>query len=149
MAGSVGCGGGPPVLLFSPLGGAQAQMLQEQVGDQRHQRMPVQPAPRAALEVIEPEFFLELLVRLLAHPARLDQRGQPLQRRVRRQVGQIVLALARRAMLAHQPDLVAGQMLPGPSLQTHLRPIGNPHPHGGELRPQRTLGAVPPGDPPP
>ena len=55
-------------------------MLQEQVCDQRHQRMPVQSAPRAALEVIEAEFFLELLMRLLADPARLDQGREPLQR---------------------------------------------------------------------
>ena len=94
MAGRLGCGGGPLAFLFSPCGGLQPQMLQEQIRDQRQQRMPVQPAPRAALEVIEPELFLELLVRLLAHPARLDERGQLLQRRVRRQVGQVVLALA-------------------------------------------------------
>jgi hypothetical protein len=78
MAGRLGCGG-PLGILFSPLGGLQPLMLQEQIGDQRHQRMPVQTPPRAALEVIEPEFFLELLVGLLAHPARLDDRGQPLQ----------------------------------------------------------------------
>ena len=30
-------------------------------------------------------------------------------------------------MLAHKPDFVSGQMLTGPSLQTHLRPIGYPH----------------------
>src|SRR5215210_9558827 len=93
MAGSVGCGGGPPVLLFSPYGGPQTQMLQKQVSDQCHQCMPVQAPPRAALKVIEPEFFLELLVRLLAHPARLDERGELLERRVRRQVREVVLAL--------------------------------------------------------
>jgi hypothetical protein len=57
-------------------------MLQEQISNQRQQCMPVQPAPRAALKMIEPEFLLELLVRLLAYPACLDQRRQLLQRRV-------------------------------------------------------------------
>jgi hypothetical protein len=38
-------------------------MLQEQLCDQRHQGMPMQTPPRAALEVIKPELFLELLVR--------------------------------------------------------------------------------------
>ncbi len=62
--------------------------------DQGQQRMPMQAAPRAALEVIEPKFFLELLVRLLADPPRLDERRQLLQRCVGRRVGQVVLALA-------------------------------------------------------
>ena len=61
MAGKLGCGGGP-LLLFFPLGGVQAQMLQEQKGDQRHQRMPMQTAPGAALEVIKPEFLFQLLM---------------------------------------------------------------------------------------
>jgi len=42
MAGSVGCGGGSLAFLFSPLGGLQSQMLPEQLGDQRHPRMPMQ-----------------------------------------------------------------------------------------------------------
>src|SRR5918997_1204901 len=57
---------------FFPLGGVQAQMLQEQKGDQRQQRMPMQTAPGAALEVIKPEFLFQLLMRLLADPPRLD-----------------------------------------------------------------------------
>ena len=59
-------------------------MLQEQVGDHCQQRMPVQSAPRAALEVIQAEFFLELLMRLFADPACLDQARETLQRRIRR-----------------------------------------------------------------
>src|SRR5215212_9919853 len=148
MAGRLGCGG-PPAVLFPPLGGLQAQMLQEQIRDQRHQAMPVQTPPRAALEVIKPELFLKLLVRLLAHPARLDERGQPPQLCVGRQVREIVLALARGAVLAHEQDLIAGQMLTGPTLQTYLRPVCHPHPHGGELCLQRPLGAAPPADPAP
>src|SRR3982750_607310 len=105
--------------------------------------MPVQAAPGAALEVIEPELLFQLLMRLLADPTCLDEGGELLQRRVGRQVREIVFALTRAAMLTPQPDLVAGQMLAGPALQAHLRPIGDPHPHGRELRPQRTLGAAP------
>ena len=41
-------------------------MLQEGEGEQGHQRVSVQARPRAALEVIKPKLFLELLVRLLA-----------------------------------------------------------------------------------
>ena len=91
MLGRLGCGGGPLAFLFSPLGGLEALILQETECDQRHQRMPMQPPPRAALEVIEPELFLELLVGLLANPTRFDRRGQPRQRRIGRQVGQVVL----------------------------------------------------------
>ena len=94
MLGKLGCGGGPLAFLFSPLGGSEALILQEQIRHQRHQRMPMQPPPRATLEVIEPEFFLELLVGLLAHPTRFDRGGQLFQRRIGRQVGQIILLLS-------------------------------------------------------
>ena len=47
-------------------------MLQEREGDERHQRVAVQACPGAALEVVEPELILELLVRLLANPPGLD-----------------------------------------------------------------------------
>ena len=73
------CVVGPLAFLFSPCGGPQAQMLQEQIGDERQQRMPMQPSPSPALKVIKPELFLELLVRLLAHSAGLDERCQLLQ----------------------------------------------------------------------
>ena len=92
MAGKLGCGG-PPALLFPPLGGCQALMLQEQKRDQRQQGMAVQTPPRAALEVIETKLLFHLLVRLLAHPPCLDEPSETLQRRVGRQVREIVLAL--------------------------------------------------------
>ena len=47
-------------------------MLEESVGDHRHQRMTVEPLPRTAFEVIETEFLFQLLVSLLADPSRLD-----------------------------------------------------------------------------
>ena len=75
MLGKLGCGGGPLAFFFSPLGGLEALILQEQIRDQRHQRMPMQPPSRETLEVIEPELFFELLMGLLAHPTRFDRGG--------------------------------------------------------------------------
>jgi hypothetical protein len=94
MAGSVGRGGGPggPASLFPPL--LEPEVLQEGERDHRHQRVPVQARPGAPLEVVEPQLPLELLVRLLAYPARLDQRRQLLERRLGRQVREVVLRLA-------------------------------------------------------
>jgi hypothetical protein len=66
--GRLGCGGGP-LRLFPPPCEGEAPVLQERQGDQRHQRMAMQARPRAALEVVEAEFFLELLMRLLANPS--------------------------------------------------------------------------------
>ena len=82
-------------------------MLEEGDGDQAQQRVVVQAGPRAALEVVEPELALELLVRLLADPAGLDRRGQDLEWRVGRQVGQLVFPLTAGAMLADDPELLA------------------------------------------
>ena len=47
--------------------------------------------------MVEAQLLLELLVRLLARPARLDRRRQLLERRVGRQVREVVLPLARGA----------------------------------------------------
>ena len=110
-AGRLGDGGGPgrPATFFPPsrlLGLGEAQMLEVGAGDARRQRVPVQPGPGAALEVVEAEFLLHLLVGLLAYPARLDRAGQGAPRRAGRQVREVVLALARGAPLAHEPDLL-------------------------------------------
>src|SRR5881275_3529248 len=72
-AGRVGWGGGPgePASLFSPR--PEPQVLEERERDHGHQRVPVQTGPGAALEMVEAELLLHLLVRLLAHPARLDR----------------------------------------------------------------------------
>ena len=72
MAGRLGWGGGPvsfPLVLFSP----KPQMLQEGEGQLAQQRVVVQPTPAPALEVIEAQLVLHLLVHLLADPASLDQ----------------------------------------------------------------------------
>ena len=97
-AGSVGCGGGPGregSLFPPPAGLLEPQMLQKSEGDHRHQRVAVQSDPGATLEVVEPQFLFHLLVGLLAHPTRLDRRRQLVERRVGRQIGQVVLLLAR------------------------------------------------------
>ncbi len=76
-AGRLGRGGGPggePAPLFSPL--PEPQVLEEGERQHRHQHMVVQARPGAALEVIKPEFFLHLLMRLLADPSCLDGCGE-------------------------------------------------------------------------
>src|SRR4028119_369699 len=108
MAGRLGRGGGPGSggvpTLFPP----EPQVLQEGEGELAQQGVVVQPAPGTPLEVAEPQLALELLVHLLAHPARLNQGGQGLQRRVGRVVGQGVLALAGGAGLADEPGPLPG-----------------------------------------
>ena len=61
---------------------AQPQTLQERERHQCQHRVVVQPAPGSPLEVIQPQLLLELLVRLLTRPPRLDRRNQRQQRRV-------------------------------------------------------------------
>jgi hypothetical protein len=73
--------------------------LQEGVGHHRHQGVAVKSDPGSSFEVIEAQFFLELLMGLFADPARLDRAGESLDRGVARQIGEIVFALAIRAML--------------------------------------------------
>src|SRR5262245_9659367 len=70
-AGNVGRGGGPVILFFPPCCFKPA-ILEESVGDHRHERMTVKALPGSALEVIETKFFFQLLVSLLANPSRLD-----------------------------------------------------------------------------
>jgi hypothetical protein len=155
IAGRLGCGGGPPpgcgMALFSP----EPQMLEEGESELAQERVVVQAAPGAAFEVIEAQLVLHLLVHLLADPAgaggagsisagagvrrhrraRLDRCGQDLERRVGREVGQIVFLLAAGAMLADEPSLLAGQVLPS----CGDRSIGHPHPDRGELGLERAL----------
>jgi hypothetical protein len=144
-AGKLGCGGGPggPAPLFPPL--PQAKVLEEAKGDHRHERVPVQAGPGATLEVVEAEFLLELLVRLLAHPTGLDGRCQLLERDVRRQVREMVLPLAGGPVLTDQPDLCTRWV---PTV-AELFALGRAHPQGRELGHQRPLGPAPPVHPPP
>src|SRR5688572_206685 len=88
--GRLGWGGGPARLFPPPRRGGQAAALEEGEGEHRHERVAVQPRPGPALEVIEAELLLELLVGLLAGPARLDRGGERLQGRAGGQVGEVV-----------------------------------------------------------
>ena len=86
-------------------------MLEEGVSDHRHERVTMEALPGSALEVIETEFFLQLLVRLLANPSRLDGGRQGAQIPLRRQVGEIVFLLSRHPVFADEPSFLTGQML--------------------------------------
>jgi len=50
-------------------------MLQEGVGDHRHQRVTMKTLPGSSLEVIKSEFFFQLLMGLFANPSCLDGGG--------------------------------------------------------------------------
>src|SRR5829696_6682243 len=73
--GRLGCGGGP-LILFSPPRFCEATILEKGVGDHRHESVTVKTLPGSPLEVIEAEFFFQLLVCLLAYPPRLDGGSQ-------------------------------------------------------------------------
>ena len=61
-----------PVDFFLPPCRFKPVILEESVGNHRHERMTVKALPGSPLEVIETKFFFQLLVRLLANPSRLD-----------------------------------------------------------------------------
>ena len=86
-------------------------MLEEGIRDNRHKRMTVRALPGSSLEVIETEFFFQLLVSLLANPSRLDVGRRGAQVRLRRQVGEIVFLLSGPPVFADEPGLLPGQML--------------------------------------
>jgi hypothetical protein len=81
----------------------------------------------SALEVIETEFFFQLLMSLLANPSRLDGSRQGAQVGLRRQIGEIVFSLSGRTVFADEPSLLAGEMLL-PLVPDPLRwSVGDPH----------------------
>src|SRR5215213_2599116 len=139
ISGSDGCSGGPlGATFFPPSRSLQAPMLQVAKSDAGHQCVPMQAGPGPTLEVAEAKFLLELLVHLLAGPARLDGGGQPPRRRPLRQVAQIGFLLAAVAPFADQPDLLARQA----HLVRIAWSIRHAHPHGGEAGTERPFGAV-------
>jgi len=56
--------------------------LEEGVGDHGHQGVSVYPGPGSAFEVVEAEFLLELLMRLLTDSSGFDRGGEHLEARV-------------------------------------------------------------------
>lgn len=94
----------------------------------------MEPGPGPALEVVQAEFFLELLMGLLASPAGLDGAGQSLDRGVGRQVGEIIFAFAIRAMLAHQLGILSRHVLGSGGTDPLGRSVGDAHTHCGKAR---------------
>ena len=84
IAGRLGLGGGPGSdgvgALFSP----EPEVLEEGEGELAQERVVVQAAPAPALEVVQAQLILHLLVHLLADPAGLDQGGQGFERGIGR-----------------------------------------------------------------
>ena len=62
MAGRLGWSGGPGSDGLPPLFPPEPQVLEEGEGELAQERVVVQPAPGAALEVVEAQLLLELLV---------------------------------------------------------------------------------------
>src|SRR5437868_14071413 len=89
--------------------------------------MAMQALPGSALEVIETQFFFQLLVTLLANPSRLDGGRQGAQVSFCWQVNEIVFLLPRGSVFTDQPGLIPGQMLlafvPDPLPSS----VGDPH----------------------
>jgi hypothetical protein len=67
--------------------------------------MTMKALPGSALEVIETEFFFQLLVSLLANSSCLDGGRQGAQICLCRQVGEIVFLLSRHPVFADEPSL--------------------------------------------
>ncbi len=110
-------------------------MLEEGVGDHGHECVAVEAVPRPALEVVETEFFLHLLVRLLADPSRLDGRREGEEIGLGGQVREIVLPLAGGAVLADDPRLFAGQVLRALVPDPLRRAVGDAGADGGDSQP--------------
>ena len=104
MAGSVR--GRCPISLRRGFIFAESLLLQKGEGDHREQRVVTEAAPRAALEVVEAEFFLQLLVGLLARPAGLDSRDDGSERGALRVIGDVVLGFVF-SPFAHEPDFTS------------------------------------------
>ena len=67
------------MILFFPSHFCEAAMLEECVSNHCHQRVTMKAVPRPLLEVVEPEFLLQLLMSLFANPPCLDRRSQAAQ----------------------------------------------------------------------
>lgn len=121
-------------------------MLQESVSDHRHQGVPMQTLPGSTLEVIETQFFFNLLMRLFADPSGFDDRRQTEQLCIVCLVGKIILRLAAGAALSDQPDFLTRKMLLPLVADPLRRPVGHAHADGCKPCPQCALGSLPPTD---
>ena len=145
MAGMVGCGGGAPTLFF-PSRCAEAAGLEKGIGNHRHQRVSMQSGPGSILEVIETEFFLELLMSLFTDPSAFDCGGERFEARVGRQVRHIIFLLARRSTFADEPDLVARHALHAIVAHAVLMAIGDTNSASREEACKLAFRAPPPTD---
>src|SRR3954465_4278284 len=99
----------------------------------------MEPSPRPALEVIQAQFFLHLLVALLHRPATLPEPDRLHPPRRRRQIREGELDLAVGLLLDQQPlRLGEGALPPLPALR-------RPDPHPGEPPRQLPLSPLAPG----
>src|SRR3546814_145389 len=96
--------------------------------------------------MVETEFFLELLMGLLADPARLDGAGDIPDRRICGQVREIIFALAAGAMLADQPCFFPGHVLRARGADALRRAVGDADAHDGKARAQASLRSPTPTD---
>ena len=121
-------------------------MLKEGVRDHGHERMTMKALPGSPFEVIETEFFFELLMSLLANPSLFDGRRQGAQSGLSWQVGEVVFLLPRHSVLADEPSLIPWGMLvtlvPDPLRWS----IGNPHADSSEASLELSLRPSSPAD---
>ena len=90
--------------------------------------------------MVEAEFFLELLVSLLAEPARLDRGRERFDIDVGGEVGQIVF------LLADEPNLVTPHVVYAPVADPLRRPVGDAHGSGSETGLSGSLRSLAPGE---
>src|SRR5262245_14444480 len=101
--------------------------------------MVVKPTPRPALEMIQAQFLLHLLVALLHRPAALPEPHRLNPAGPRRQIGEGEPDLAIGLLLDQQPDRLDEGTL------TALPTLRRPDPDPAELPRQLPLGPFPPG----
>lgn len=106
----------------------------------------MQTGPRSTFEVVEAEFLLELLMRLLTDPSGFDRGGKRFEARIGWQVRHIVFLFARRPAFADEPDLVARHALHPIIKHTVLMAVRNAHPAGREEACQTAFRSSPPAD---
>ncbi len=99
-----------------------------------------QTPPRAAFEVIEPELFFQLLVRLLAGPSSFDRGGDVAQSGVCGVIGEVVFLLATCTTFAYKPDLAAWAV----TMSENFRAICSAYTKRSKVSSQRVLGSLSP-----